>query len=336
VTDDLAVDDDRAPRRDSGIVPAHRRERLFLACEPGVGYFELTTACGPIEAIESEALRNAPVGALLISDSEGEADRGEVCAERVLAGWVLIPTDDATRAARSWDRGRRACCPSVRLPPTDRPTDRPSTSRAWDGSLDELLEARASCRSLDRSRAIANALRSYGHAIGSSDTTLHPRSFDRADEAATARWTNFVIAELRSGRPMREALMLANAADEHDDADVAPLNLFATEAASARGPGLLGLVTPPERLTAPLPPERIEALIPRERAAVEFAEDIYGATDLEDLDADAPPSPPARDRPARDPRPGRPTTSARARTTRPTGGGKPCASSRKGGLSRGV
>ncbi len=224
MTDDLAVDDDRAPRRDSGIVPAHRRERLFLACEPGVGYFELTTACGPIEAIESEALRNAPVGALLISDSEGEADRGEVCAERVLAGWVLIPTDDA--------------------PGNDE----------------------------DRFRAMA--LRSYGHAIGSSDTTLHPRSFDRADDAATARWTNFVIAELRSGRPMREALMLANAADEHDDADVAPLNLFATEAASARGPGLLGLVTPPERLTAPLPPERIEALIPRERAAVEFAEDI--------------------------------------------------------------
>ena len=68
---------------------------IFAAVSVVHGYYLDVVALGPVEAIESESLRGAPVGTLLIDD---ETDRrGRVHAERTFAGWlVTVPAERET------------------------------------------------------------------------------------------------------------------------------------------------------------------------------------------------------------------------------------------------
>lgn len=67
----------------------HRGARVYVAVSALHDYAVAVLAHGPVEALEQPELADAPVGAMLLTDS-ADGREGVVCAERVLdGGWVL-------------------------------------------------------------------------------------------------------------------------------------------------------------------------------------------------------------------------------------------------------
>lgn len=64
------------------------RPRLWAVCDPLRDYWSEFMAPGVVSALESSAGRDAPVGALLLTDTDG-GEHGLVVAERTLVGWVI-------------------------------------------------------------------------------------------------------------------------------------------------------------------------------------------------------------------------------------------------------